>query len=94
MTDQEPRSTGSGLALSKQQIVLALADVGNPGRDNMVPTITGNVDPLAADAGSAQWLAGGAMVPGDAVFQLIQTATGWSASQMDAFMELARSKTV
>lgn len=85
---------GPAGSVTKRQVVLALVDTSNPAGANMLPNVNAYADPMAADAGSAQWFAGSAMAPNDALYTLIQTATGWSNPQMDAFMTLARSKPV
>jgi hypothetical protein len=85
---------GPAGSVTKRQVVLALTDSANPAGANMLPNVNAYADPMAADAGSAQWFAGSAMAPSDALYTLIQTATGWSSPQMDAFMTLARSKPV
>lgn len=85
---------GPAGSVTKRQVVLALVDTSNPAGANMLPNVNAQADPMAGDAGSAQWFAGSTMAPNDALYQLIQTATGWSNPQMATFMTLARSKPV
>lgn len=75
-----------------RQVAAALADSTNPAGSNVYPVIESQKDALMGNDYSIQWESRSTVRVGDSVYTWIQTVTGWSGSQMNTFVTLARSK--